>query len=98
MDVEHANKDLERLECDRDFTTGLPQALVRAFRKTMQLIRAAPDERDFYKLKSMHFEKLKGKRKPERSMRLNKPMRLIVEFHGKGPAKTLFVKGIEDYH
>lgn len=63
----------------------------------MQWIRAAPDERDFYRMKSLHYEKLKGKRSHQRSMRLNDQYRLILEIEEiKG--RTLVVISIEDYH
>jgi proteic killer suppression protein len=45
----------------------------------MQYIRAASDERDFYALKSLHYEKLHGKRSHQRSMRLNDQFRLILQ-------------------
>ncbi len=64
----------------------------------MQQIRVAPDERVFYELKSLHFEKLKGDRSHERSMMLNKQYRLILVIEGKGENKTVLIKGIEDYH
>lgn len=73
-------------------------ALTKAFRLRLQAIRAAADERDFYALKSLRFEKLKGKRAHQRSMRLNDQFRLIVEFDGHGPNKTVVVVAIEDYH
>ena len=50
----------------------------------MQEIRAAPDERTFYGLRSMRFEKLSGGRKGQCSMRLNDQWRLIVSFPWKG--------------
>lgn len=98
MEVEHLDKDLERLESDDTFAANLGQPLIKAFRKVMQLMRAASDERDFYALKSLRFEKLSGKRKEERSMRLNDQWRLIVKFKGDAPNKKVIVKGIEDYH
>ena len=91
-------KDLERLDEDADFTAGLSRAIVKSFRKRMQQIRAAPDERVFYELKGLHFEKLKGKRSHERSMMLNKQFRLILELQGKGSNRRVLVRGIEDYH
>lgn len=97
MDVEHEDEDLERLEFDPGFNAGMGQPLVKAFRKVMQWIRAASDERDFYALKSLHFEKLEG-RPDERSMRLNKQWRLIVTIQGNTPHKKVIVRGIEDYH
>ena len=98
MEVEFADDDLDRLEVDRRFTAGHEEGIIKAYRKVMQAIRAAPDERDFYALKSLHFEKLQGKRSHQRSMRLTKKWRLILELKGDAPSKTVRVVGIEDYH
>ena len=89
MEVEFADDDLDRLEIDLQFTAGFEREVVRGFRKVMQVIRDAPDERDFYALKSLHFEKLQGSRSHQRSMRLNKKWRLIVELHGEAPNKVV---------
>src|SRR4051812_5511581 len=62
MDVEFRNPKLDQLEVDPAFTGGFDAAIVRAYRLRMQLIRGAKDERDFYAMKSLHYEKLKGKR------------------------------------
>ena len=98
MDAEFADPTLDRLEIDRNFAAGFEPGVVKGFRKVMQIIRAAPDERDFYAFKSLHFEKLEGKRTRQRSFRLNKQWRLIVELVGEAPNKTVRVLGIEDYH
>lgn len=98
MEVEFADTELDRLETDPRFTGGYAAAVVSAFRRRMQLIRSAPDERDFYALKALHFEKLKGKRSHQHSMRLNDQWRLILEFKGKSPDKLVVVRLIEDYH
>lgn len=89
--------NLEAVETDARFDGSLPTEVVRAFRRRMQQIRAAPDERTFYQLKSMHFEKLKG-REGERSMKLNDQWRLIVRLNEIDGVKTVVVLGIEDYH
>ena len=52
----------------------------------------------FYNLKSLHFEKLKGDRTHQHSMRLNKQWRLIIELEGVAPNKLVAVISIEDYH
>src|SRR5438477_12765970 len=98
MEVRFKDASLDRLEIDPGYTAGYDQAIVRAFRLRMQMIRAAPDERVFYELKSLHFEKLKGDRSHQHSMRLNNQWRLILEFEGKGPQKVAVVVNIEDYH
>ncbi|WP_439403092.1 type II toxin-antitoxin system RelE/ParE family toxin [Bradyrhizobium sp. DASA03068] len=98
MEVEFADESLDRLETDIQFNAGFDRAIVKGFRKVMQVIRAAPDERDFYALKGLHFEKLEGDRSHQRSMRLTGKWRLIVELHGQAPNKVVRIMGIEDYH
>jgi proteic killer suppression protein len=98
MEVEFKDKNLDRLETDARFTAGYTAGVVSAYRKRLQLIRSAPDERDFRQVRSLHFEKLKGARSHQYSMRLNDQYRLIIEFHGKSQEKIVYVVGIEDYH
>lgn len=98
MEVQFANNDLDHLEIDPNFTAGLSRALVRAFRKRMQIIRAAPDERTLYALKSLHFEKLKGERSHQRSIRLTKKWRLVLELKKDGDKSVVIIIAIEDYH
>ncbi len=97
MEVRFKDQNLDRLEADATFIGDNP-SIVRAFRKVMQQIRAAQDERVFYSLKSLRFEKLKGSRKHQHSMRLNDQWRLILEIEGADPHKTIVVVSIEDYH
>ncbi len=98
MNVEFADDDLARVEVEAGASAGFPQAVVKAFRKRMQQIRAAADERDFYAAKSLHFERLSGKRSHQHSMMLNDQYRLILELEGKSTAKIVRVITIEDYH
>ena len=98
MKVRFASGPLERLETDPGFTGGHSADVVRLYRKRMNLIRQAVDERDLYALKSLHFEKLKGARSEERSIRLNDQWRLILKFEGQGSSKTVVIISIEDYH
>lgn len=98
MEVEFADAKLDRLETDRKFTAGFGPEIIRGFRKAMQVIRAAMDERDLYNLKGLRFEKLDGARSHQRSVRLNKQWRLILELVGEAPKKTVRVIGVEDYH
>ena len=98
MDVHFKNAVLEKVEADATFNGGLSKAIVKAFRKRMQQIRSAADERLFYKLKSLHFEKLEGDRQHQHSMKLNDQWRLIVEFEGESPNKIVVIIEIADYH
>ena len=99
MDVIFGDKELDQLETDAKFTAGKSPAIVKAYRKRMMLIRSANDERDFYNLKSIHFEKLEGKRKHQHSMKLNDQYRLIIEIIKESSEGTkIRIIGIEDYH
>ena len=76
----------------------LPRGVVRGFRKVIQFIRNAIDERSLYTMKSLHYEKLKGKRSHQRSLRVSAQWRLIIEIIPSQPKNIISVIGIEDYH
>jgi proteic killer suppression protein len=98
MDVRFSDSDLERLEADPAFYAGHSKEVVKGFRKLMQAIRAAVDERDLYGMKSFRFEKLKGSRFHQHSLRINIQWRLIVEVIEHRPKNILKIVAIEDYH
>ena len=98
MDVEFADEDLARMERELQFTAEFPAEIPRAFRKCLWVIRQAMDERDLYQMKGLRFEKLKGARAHQRSMRLNKQWRLILEIVGEEADKMVKVVSVEDYH
>ena len=62
------------------------------------MIRDAPDERVFYAMKSLHYERLSGNRAHKHSMRLNRQYRLILEFDRSSHDKVVVIVSIEDYH
>lgn len=98
MEVRFETDSLRRLETDPEYDAGYAEAIVKAYRRRIRTIKEAPDERDFYKLNSLNFERLKGDRDHQYSMRLNDQWRLILEFAGRAPSKVVVVVGIEDYH
>ena len=98
MEPEFADRNLQRLESDPAFDAGFGRDVVKAFRKRMQLIRAARDERDFYAMKSLHFEQLHGDRLGRYSMRLNEQWRLILKLVKRASDKVVLVIEIIDYH
>ena len=98
MEVDFEDASLQRLEADASFTGGFDPAVVKAFRKRMQFIRAAVDERAFYAMTSLHYEKLKGAREGQRSMRLNDQWRLILRFSQTATEKLTVIISITDYH
>lgn len=98
MDADFDSDDLDRMETDASFTAGFGPEIVRGFRKVMQAIRAAQDERDLYGSRGLRFEQLKGKRSHQHSLRINKQWRLVIELRGTGTTKRVQIIGIEDYH
>jgi toxin HigB-1 len=98
MDVEFSGKDLDRLEVDPHFNGGYAKAIVSAYRRRIQTIRASVDTRPFYAMKSLHFEKLKGNRDHQRSMKLNEQWRLVFELRQEDGRWIATIVGIEDYH
>lgn len=98
MEVEFDDNDLDRLETDARYTAGHSQEVVRAYRKRMQQIRAFRDERDFLAVRSLNFEKLKGNREGQHSIRLNLQWRLILKIRGDHPCKVIGIIEIVDYH
>ncbi|WP_090142659.1 type II toxin-antitoxin system RelE/ParE family toxin [Limnohabitans sp. DM1] len=98
MNVEFDDYDLDRLETDAQYNAGHSQEVVRAYRKRMQQIRAFRDERDFLSVRSLNFEKLKGNREGQHSIRLNLQWRLIFQIRGDHPCKVIGIIEIVDYH
>lgn len=98
METEFADDWLDQLETDKSFTGGYPPGVVKAFRKRMQIIRAAKNERDLYEIRGNRFEKLKGDRSHQHSMRLNDQMRLVVELRKGNSKNKIVIISIEDYH
>jgi proteic killer suppression protein len=98
MEVEFQDDKLDRLEIDAGFDGQYPPEIVTGFRRRMQQIRAAVDERDFINQRSLRFERLAGKRRHQFSIRINNQWRLILEFKGKGASKIIVIVSVEDYH
>ncbi|HWB09846.1 MAG TPA: type II toxin-antitoxin system RelE/ParE family toxin [Pirellulales bacterium] len=98
MEVEHLSQELERLETEAGFNAGFSAAIVAGYHKVMRFIRAAKDERDFRAMRSLNFEKLKGSRSHQHSMRINQQWRLILELKQANPKNVVVVVAIEDYH
>ncbi|HLL90760.1 MAG TPA: type II toxin-antitoxin system RelE/ParE family toxin, partial [Tepidisphaeraceae bacterium] len=86
------------LEVEPGYTAGFGRDVVKAYRKRLAVIRAAVDERAFYAAKSLHYEKLKGDRSHQRSMRLNDQFRLVLEIDTDAAGRMIVVVSVEDYH
>ena len=98
MNVRFRQTDYARLEVDGTYLKGFAAEIVKSYRFRIHLLRQAVDERDFRAFRSWRFERLKGNRDHQYSIRLNDQWRLILEIEGDAPEKTLVIVGIEDYH
>jgi len=99
MEVEFEDKNLALVETDKAAETRLPFSVIKSCRKKLEVIRAAPDERTLRNWKSLHYEKLKGRKTDEeKSIRLNDQWRLVFRINtGCNPPKMIILS-IEDYH
>lgn len=93
------SKKLEALYTEEKNAHKYPN-VIDDFFEVMAIIDAALDERDLYANKGLHFEKLAGQRgkQGQRSLRLNKQWRLIVNLAEDEAGSYLQIIDIEDYH
>lgn len=97
MDVSFGNDALDSLEADPDAVSKLDHKIVKAFRKVMNFVRAARDERDLYAHPGLNFEKMHGDLEGFHTLRLNDQWRLLVELR-KGNPNVIHVIDIVDPH
>lgn len=98
MEIEFDDPDLDRLARDSSFTAGHPPVIVKGFRKVVQFVRAAPDERALIAMHGLNFHRLKHDRAGQHSLNINDQYRLIIELRGEAPKKRIGVIEIVDYH
>jgi len=97
--IEYDDEDLRRLAEEPDF--GAKQwgrDVVVAYRKKIQVLDSAKDERDLRALRSLNLEKLKGDRTGYYSIRLNDQFRLILMFYTGEDGRVVVVIELVDYH
>ncbi len=98
MLVEYCDEVLRRLAEEPGFAPkGWSRDVIRAYRKKIQLIIAARDERDLYALRGLRLEQLKGDRLGQCSIRLNDQFRLILTFKTDGDRVAVILQ-VVDYH
>ena len=97
MEIVFADADLAKIETEEAGDTRLPVGVIKSARRKLTLLRAALDDRSLRTWKSLHYEKLKGDRDHQRSIRLNDQYRLILSLNTETPP-TITILAIEDYH
>jgi proteic killer suppression protein len=99
MEVVFGDDDLDRLETDPRFTARLPAEVVKAYRKVLNYIRQAVDEREFRAWPGLHYEQLEDPTlRGQHSMRLNRQWRLLIELRGEGPNKVVVIRKIDSHY
>jgi proteic killer suppression protein len=98
VEFNFADPDLERVYYDSNATIGHGPVVDKGFRKVMGIIKAALDERDLRELKGLRYEKLKGARSHQHSLRLTDQWRLIIERIEHSSQIILRIISVEDYH
>lgn len=98
MRVRFRHEELKRLYTDEKYSVGYPEVAIRGYRKYMQIIVNAVDTRDLQAIRSAHFERLKGDRSHQYSMRLNLQWRLVLEIEEDEAGKLIVIVEIQDYH
>jgi toxin HigB-1 len=98
MDVVFEDDRLALIETDQAAQTRLPVAVIQSARRKLNAIRAATDERTLRNWKSLHYEKLKGNRSEQRSIRLNDQWGLVFRLDEQCTPQRVTIVAIEDYH
>lgn len=93
-----ADSTLELIETENAGQTRLPVPVIKSARRKLTVLRAAPDDRALRNWKSLHYEKLKGDRDGQRSIRLNDQYRMVLKLDETTTPPTVTVIAIEDYH
>ncbi len=98
MDIEFADAGLALIETDDAAATKLPIAVIKSARRKLTLLRAAPDDRSLRNWKSLHYEKLKGDREGQRSIRVNNSYRIVFLLDSDTEPQIATILSVEDYH
>ncbi|NJO33293.1 MAG: hypothetical protein HC869_09235 [Rhodospirillales bacterium] len=98
MELEYADAKLAKIETDNAGVTRLPVLVIRAARRKLTLLRAATDDRTLRNWKSLHYEKLKGDREGQRSIKLSDEYRIVFELDSEAEPPKATIMAIEDCH
>lgn len=98
MEIEFADSRLAEIETANAGSTGLPVPVIKSARRKLTLLRAATDDRTLRNWKSLHYEKLKGNREGQRSIRVNEKYRIVFTLDSDTEPQKATILSIEDYH
>ena len=100
MELRFESTELESLYCNSNFRSKhWHTTLVRATRRRLQQIKAAPDERTLRNVAGARLEQLKGDRAGTSSVRVDKQYRLILRFiTDEQSGRNAVIIDLVDYH
>jgi proteic killer suppression protein len=98
MKIEFRDRRLGLIRTDRAGETKLPFPVIKSCREKLIVLEAAPDERTLRNWRSLRYEKLKGDRAGQRSIRINDQWRLVFTLDESTRPPTITVLAVEDYH
>ena len=99
MRIRFADDNLRRLHEEHDFVLPkLGPDVTRAFRKKVAYLEEAESEADLRTYKALHFEKLRGGRAGQHSIRLNRQWRLILRLESDAEGRLLIVVEVVNHY
>ncbi len=98
MKIEFRDRRLALIQTENAAETRLPIAVIKSCREKLAVLAAAPDERTLRNWRSLRYEKLKGAREGQRSIRLNDQWRLVFELEEDQTPPMITIVAVEDYH
>jgi toxin HigB-1 len=98
MRYSFTSKKLEQLFLEDKGAEKFPPGVIHTFKTIVNLIAQIPDERSLYDFPAFHTEKLRGDRKGQYSIRLNKQFRLCFEVIKDPDGNIILLLEIVDYH
>lgn len=96
--IDFLDKKLQALYTQEKGARRLDPGVYEALLEVVAAVQAANSQQDLRALKSLHYEKLKGDRKADRSLRLHKGYRLIVREQRDADGIYIQIIEIDDYH
>ena len=75
-----------------------PSQVVEKFFSVMEIVTSVDSTAQLRQFRGLNYERLKGKRKGQHSMRLNEQFRLIVNESKDQDGQLLLIVEITDYH
>lgn len=98
MDIEFHDKRLAHLATEGWQKSGVSAQIITAVRKRLAIVEQAADERDLRAHRGLRFEKLKGDRAGQYSIRVNDQWRIVFQLTTKNQRRIFVMHGVVDYH